>query len=183
MRNWVTSVTETVDVASDGTRTYMSSLNWNHELDGGERVFGPMTLFNKGLYYSVFQYGTAGACQENNTSIYGVDYITPSVKGDPTKPGLLLDPSFPLVQNGQVVAGVAVRQLPSCSSSSASGGSDDFLGYGAMTQSVTTSPGDVQLVFFAGGTQSALSVPGTQTVKLKSPMFPARISSWAPIVE
>jgi hypothetical protein len=147
-----------------------------------------MTLFDRNLYFSTFLEGQAGSCKLGDATIYGEDYLVPANTSDLTKGGKLAPPdssggTYPKVFNEAIVAGVGLRQLPSCSSSTTVGASsDDFLGYGQMMQTTNTVPGGFQLTFFKGSTSTS-SPPGVQTVDLRPPLTPARISSWAPIVE
>ncbi len=188
--NYVASVTEAVTVATDGTRTYKSQLNWRYGWTGGERVLGPLTLFNKTLYYSSFAEG-ADCTDIGASTIWGVDYLQPK---DATllSGGLLAKQAdgssdFKVTEDGAVVAGVALRQLPSCNTNvTNSGGSDSFLGYGNMTQTTTTTPGSFQLVFIKGGSTVGATTTTplvTQTIALPPPKTPTRIDSWAPIIE
>ena len=82
--NYVASVTESVKVASDGTRTFQSKPNWRYAWPqtgspGGERVIGPMTLFNKTLYFSSFLQAepSAASCKIGDSTIWAVDYVKP----------------------------------------------------------------------------------------------------------
>jgi len=189
--NVVASVTEVVKVnASDGTRVFGARPNWVQSFTGGERVLGPLTLFAKKLYYSSFLQGVSANCNDIGTStVWAVDYIQPSSTG--WQAGGLLVPadasgtSFPQVFTDTVISGVGLRQVPSCSSaSSVSDTSGDFLGYGKMTQSTTTTPPTFQLVFNKGGaTATGTDKIAEQTIDIKAPVIPARVAWFAPIIE
>jgi type IV pilus assembly protein PilY1 len=190
-KNYVVSVTEVFDrssaVKSDGSRKYAARLNWREELVGGERVLGPMTLFNRTLYFATYkQNDGADGCSDPGVSrVLSLNYVKPEDKGDAREGGF--PDRAPIENIAGVVAGVGLRQLPSCGSTlSQEDNTDEFLGYGQYTTSTTAStPGKFQLVIQLGGgtgTSTTGTVP-TQVVDLEPPANTVRIDSWAPIVE
>lgn len=182
--NYVTSVTEAVELQADGTKAFRSQFNWREEYTGGKRVLGPMTLFNRNLYYSTFaQSVTAGCTDTGVSSVYAIDYLLPKTTGSPKAGGNPVT-GFPLDFPNVVVSGVGLRQMPSCSSTPSTGASGDaFLGYGSMTTTTTTNPGTFQLVIQKGGASSSATTIATQTIPLAAPKTSVRIDSWAPIIE
>src|SRR5688572_14894067 len=74
MKNFIWSLTE--KTASDRT-TATSQVNWFKALTGGERVVGPMALFNSALYFA--SYAPPGAsdsvCSNGTSKVWGMHYI------------------------------------------------------------------------------------------------------------
>jgi type IV pilus assembly protein PilY1 len=183
--NYVTSVTEVVEPQSDGSKAFKSFFNWREEYKGGKRVLGPMTLFDRTLYYSTFMQTVTSSCTDTGvSSVYAIDYVQPKTAGSPTSGGNPVA-GFPKDFPNVVIAGVGLRQLPSCSSTpSVAAAADAFLGYGTMTTTTTTNPGTFELVIQKGGSSSSTSnTITTQTIQLAAPKTSVRIDSWAPIIE
>lgn len=190
--NYVVSLTETL-VPVMGVPSFQAQLNWRNTYTGGKRVLGPMTLFNKTLYFSTFLQAITSACNDIGTSsVLGLDYIQPITQGTPDNGGKV---NFPQIDYpNAVVAGVGLRQRPSCSSAATSAGAtgaDAFLGYGNIATVQTTKVGQFELVVQLGGqkpsgsgsTGTPTNVPATDTKTLPSINVPVRMDSWAPIIE
>jgi hypothetical protein len=198
--NYVASLTETL-VPVMGVTKFQSQLNWRQEYAGGKRVLGPMTLFNKTLYFSTFLQSITSACNDIGTSsVIGLDYIQPVTPGTPTSGGkvVLAQTDYP----NAVISGVGLRQRPSCSSAASSASAsaaDAFLGYGNITTVSTTKVGQFELVIQLGGkkasggsstgggsgtgTDATSNTPATDTKALPALNVPVRLDSWAPIIE
>ncbi|MBM4361197.1 MAG: hypothetical protein FJ104_00840, partial [Deltaproteobacteria bacterium] len=77
-KNYVVSLREQLPssgVATDGTRKYFTRLNWSQEFTGGERVTGPLTLFNRALYFSTYLEVPSANCTAPGVSrVLGLDY-------------------------------------------------------------------------------------------------------------
>jgi type IV pilus assembly protein PilY1 len=172
---YIASVTETVQSTSSGTQ-FTAQENWRDAFTGGTRVTGPMTLFNKTLYYSTYTPAGGDATCDNlgQSVIYSRPYV------DTTAPV-----AVPSSTSNAVVFGVGLRQLPSCNTVTPDvSSSDAFLGYGKTTTMSVTDPGKFQLVIQLGGAQTAnASAPVTVSFDVSAPNTPVRIDSWAPIIE
>ncbi len=190
--NYVASLTEAVVTSSPGVATFAGQLNWQEELTGGKLVLGPMTLFDKTLYFSTFMQAVTTSCNDIGVgSVWGLDYLLPKTNGSPSSGGQrnLATQDFP----NAIISGVGLRQLPSCSSAASIGASSDaFLDYGTVSTTATTVPGQLELVIQLGGGGSKGSgsggtvTPGTpniKTIPISPPKTPVRIDSWAPIIE
>ncbi|HEX4335100.1 MAG TPA: hypothetical protein VH062_04255 [Polyangiaceae bacterium] len=196
--NYVTSLTEAVSTTA-GNTNFQAQLNWKTEYAGGKRVLGPMSLFNKTLYFSTFLQTITASCNDIGTSqVWGLDYIQSVTPGTPASGPLILLPTidYPNV----VVSGVGLRQRPSCStvgSTTNATSTDAILGYGAVTSVTASKTGAFELVIQKGGakasgagsgsgsgtTSSSNNTIATDTVSLASPKSATRLESWAPIIE
>ncbi len=193
--NYVASLTEAV-VSSAGVTNFQAQLNWTQAYTGGERVLGPMTLFNKNLYFTTFLQSVNLDCTDIGTStVWGLDYIH-TQSGNPGGSDPVVATGFPQSEKNQVVSGLALRQRPSCSSKNAPAAAtstDAILGYGSATATTATKTGQFELVIQkSGGTGNNSAGSGstsvgntvdTTVIKLDSPKAAARLDSWAPIIE
>ncbi|HET9958299.1 MAG TPA: hypothetical protein VFQ61_27580, partial [Polyangiaceae bacterium] len=180
-------------------------VNWFQEMTNGERVVGPMTLFNAQLFFSSYAPpgSTSHACSAGTSKVWGVDYVRPlgfaSQASPPRNRGgeaRLPNPSGGFLQSltaqavagssDAVIFGVSVAQEPTCSTN-VENPQNDFLGYGA-TQAITNiNPGRFQLVMHVGGVENTGAAGDLQanvkTVNLQSPGNATRVDSWAALVE
>ncbi len=192
--NFVTSLTEAVTTDTSGVTHFQSHLNWRQEFDGGKRVLGPMTLFNRTLYFSTFLQTISPGCNDIGTSsVWGLDYL----QSVPSSPAPLPVQNLPTIDYPNVVvSGVGLRQRPSCStvgSAVDATTTDAILGYGAITNVSATKAGAFELVIQKGGGKAgsssgsgSTSSPNTiaqDTIAIDAPRAAARLDSWAPIIE
>lgn len=188
--NYVASLTEVLDRSNPASFVFKSQLNWRESLTSGDRVLGPMTLFDKVLYFSTFQQPLTVACDTALESrIWGLNYLLPL---DPANPklggragGTFANPTDRFLTQPGLVSGVGLRQLPSCTASVAPPTTDtDFLGYGAFTTLTPRDPGQFELVFQKSGvTSSGAPKIETQTIPLRTPQTSVNIEDWAPMIE
>jgi type IV pilus assembly protein PilY1 len=194
--NYVTSLTEVANTDNSGVTHFQARLNWKQEFAGGKRVLGPMTLFNRTLYFSTFMQTISPTCNDIGTSsVWGLDYIL-SVPGTPPQPQ---QNRATIDYANVVVSGVGLRQRPSCSttgSAVAATTTDAILGYGAITSVSATKAGAFELVIQKGGgraagtsgsgsgsTSSSSNTIAQDTIAIDAPRAAARLDSWAPIIE
>jgi type IV pilus assembly protein PilY1 len=184
--NYAASVTEYIANVAGGSKEFWSQINWRQtfSVGTGERVLGPMTLFDRRLYFSTYipPATTSGVCVLGSSKVYGEDYILK--QGAIASAGGLATTGFPIAVDG-IVAGVGLRQLPSCTKNLVTTDStDDFLGYGKSTSMTSSTPGNFELFIQKSGTKGGTptTIP-TQAVAVTSPRIPVRIDSWAPIIE
>ena len=202
-RNYVMSIQEQRAVgASTAGR---AQVKWYQTLTNAQRVTGPMTVFDRTLYFATFQpvVPAAGACTNGGTALlWGMDYLNPNpITGtgglprwcpinrvDPIS-GACLDP---LIQNenpasfypsllGAIIPGVTIRATQSCASFTASPTDPVLSGATGTTFS---------LFFGATATGSGGTATGTpQAARPTSPLVrplprtPANIDSWALVVD
>ena len=201
--NYVWSLTENLD--STGLK-FVSKANWFTKLTGGERVAGPMTLFNSALYFSTFAPEAAGSsnvCRAGTSRVWGVDYLVPRTASDLSKGGKerlpddpnatvinlvqFIDNTSNLIDDGATIFGVGVAQLPTCNSETVLPGSNDYLGHGSLqhTQISNVNPGKFQLVMHTGSAGTSTLGGSTNVVSfdLATPPSMSRIGSWAAALE
>ncbi|HKO47413.1 MAG TPA: hypothetical protein VJV79_06805 [Polyangiaceae bacterium] len=185
---------------------------WVQQLENGERVTGPMSLFNSYLYFSTVTPPAANsACSSTNGArIWGMHYMIPrDGEGTPASPpdrtvggkaAPFIQENFGLpdqfvsdvtllgtnAQSQAVIFGVTVAQVPTCYAVDQV--ADAFLGSGSRISDVN--PGKFQLVIQtgaatlgAGGKAEAAAPAGASTIPLPKLAVPARIEGWASIVE
>ncbi len=197
--NFVWSLTETV--AADGSLG--SKANWYTRFENGERVAGPISLFNGSLFFSTFQpeTSTSQVCNTGNSRVWGVDYLIPKTATDPSDGGAPRIPEDPeattpifaqfisaattsLIEQGATIFGVGVTQLPSCNEVD-TGFADPYLGSGTHRSISNVNPGKFQLVMHTGtaGASTGGGKTNTLSFDLPSPPAIATIDSWAALVE
>jgi len=194
----------------DANQVYFADLFWTEQLLGGERVTGPMSLFNSYLYFSTVTPPAANAActSTNGARVWGMHYIvprdgpgTPAVPAVRTVGGLaapflatygttaqfvtdtaLLGTS---AQNQAVIFGVAVAEVPTCYQIDSV--PDSYLGSASQLSHIN--PGKTQLLIQTGsatlgtGGKADVSTSGSSAINLTVAATPAHIDSWASIVE
>jgi type IV pilus assembly protein PilY1 len=160
----------------------------------GERVSGPMTVFDGTLYFTTYYAGTsASGCSPGQAKLWGFDFIAPQ---DPTSISTLseggkrnpliscpsvpedwLDPGVACGQiQSAVIPGVAVLATPACAAQATT-----TAGGVTHTSLSNVAQGSFSLVANIGATGST---PGTQFQQgLANPVAPTVIDSWASVVE
>ncbi|WP_437800876.1 hypothetical protein [Sorangium sp. So ce693] len=174
-------------------RPHNSSLrfseNWVVPLMGGQRVTGPISLFNGCAYFATFTPVAPGTytCADGRGSIWGVDYLF----GAPGTPAALPngclvphDPNerFEDQSPGTIVFGVAVTQKPTCTDTG------EYIDpyFGPQTIVRQSTPPEYQLVFHTGAAGDADAQGGatrTSTRTLQRPRKVVKIDSWATLIE
>jgi type IV pilus assembly protein PilY1 len=211
MKNYVWSLTEEPVLFANGdVDSFKSKVNWYRELTGGERVTGPLVLFNSSLFFSTFKPPAAGSpvCSVGTSAVWGMHYLTgplgaggvpaKNVGGAPTQAlggQLFILASNLLGQDNAAIFGVSLAQTPTCSTSDDSE-IDQYLGYGTGRAITEVTPGTFQLVMHTGsvgpsaggGPVSGVSSPSGSdanavAIDLPTPPTSSRIDSWAAIVE
>jgi len=185
-----------------GPKTMTSSSNG---FDPGERVSGPMTVFNGTAYFSTYAaaQGTQ-SCSSGDARVWGRDFVLPAVNcGTTCQPSdlqqggkirLPLPPSAqPYVQPdqvtgsgvpaGAVIPGVSILNTPACAS----------LGNPSADQYVFGASHAAPANFTAGGFSlfsqvgksggSGGTAAGTMQINLQTPISPTAVDSWAPVLE
>ena len=199
--NWVWSFTELPDAThSSPIPPYSEQAAWYVQLTNGERVSGPMTLFNSVLYFSSFAPGSpsSNVCSAGVSRLWGVDYITAATTGTPSSGPVArlekLDTSGNVIAgqfvtnqslgDGTIVFGVGVTQKPSCADTS-TGTTDPYIGAGTHYGFSSMSSGQFQLVVQTGwgGKSVNNAITKTMTRQMASPPSLTRIDSWAAVVD
>jgi type IV pilus assembly protein PilY1 len=192
--NRVISLTEQLKENNE----FAAHVNWIHELEAGDRVTGPMVLFNRGLYYSVSRppETTGSACDVGRSKVYGTNYIESADFEDARANGDDPDPttgpapapnqaSLVIASQPGLVFGLSLEAEPTCASEEETVTSNDSFGYGEVRTSRTVKPGKYYLTFDASGNNSPAGSRGVLEVReeLESPRLPVTFSSWAAVYE
>ncbi len=175
----------------------------------GERVSGPMTVFNGTLYFSTYAAAssTTLSCSAGAARLWGWDFVQPhdtSCTSDPTQTCLRGDggvrelqpptpaPDFvdPVVTNGApqgaVIPGVSIQATPACGALAQSGASDPYVAGASHAGTTAYTAGSYSLVAQVGakgGTSSNGAATQTINTPLAMPSTPTVISSWAAVLE
>ena len=93
MTNYLWSLTEK-RVGSN----FKAHVNWSQPFNGGQRVTGPMAVFNQAIYFSTFAPTAAtdnDACQVGTSLVWGMHYINNATTGEGGEGMLPLTPDNP----------------------------------------------------------------------------------------
>jgi type IV pilus assembly protein PilY1 len=182
MNTRVWSITETRNPV---VNSFQTKSNWNFDFTEGERVTGPMGIFDSVAYFSTFSPHPAGSpvCSYGVSKIWALDYQT----GAARFPNGTSPPKQYETAENTIIAGVAVTKTPSCDTVATS--SDPYLGSHSYVSSADA--GVYQLVWQKGpgaGITSNNAVKtdtftGIQSMNLQAPRQSTRIDSWATIIE
>jgi type IV pilus assembly protein PilY1 len=157
-------------------------------LQAGERVSGPMTVFNSTLFFATYYAGNATTgCNSGRAKIWGFDFTAPQDPTDLSKGGnrILTTNAFqdwvdPGVSPGNpqtaVVPGVAILATPACAQVS----TNTVAGITQTTFS-NAAAGSFSLVFNIGAKPGAGATQGS--IAQNPPVAMAQVSSWASVLE
>jgi len=191
--NYVYSLTEKANAAHTG---FATKVNWYYEFTGGERVVGPMVLFNSQLYFGSYLAGSASdVCAMGTSKIWGMNYVTPENASTISLGGKTVfintPPNTPpqLVKSftSTIAFGPQVMQQPSCATEVDTLLGDGLVGFGHQVSLSNIQTGGFQLVFQTGSNTTGSKVQGAsvgvQTIDLPPPPALSTVSAWASIVE
>lgn len=198
-QNRVVSLTETVnyDPATGVELSVALRVNWEVDLDPGEQVTGPLSVFNERVYWGSFhsENDDVNSCNYGSSRLWGVHYLEedppnsldplPSltdIGGNPTK--YLDETDNPDLENA-LVMGLTVVQRPACDTIAAEN-RDDWVQGSRSVQSVTaSSPPVYELVGLLSGvnvTGAGGGSIGQISETLESPSPVVRHQGFAPTV-
>jgi len=174
-------------------------------LTGGERVTGPMTVFDDTFYFATFlppnPASSALVCNAGIPKLWGPDFeipnptcgVGPNEGQGPTgcggEPRDYLPNGYvanPPDANGTpttnvVIPGVAVAVTPSCTTTSAAA-TDPYTG-GMHTGTTGTTAGSYSLVAQIGGKNKTTNATNTLSRTLLAPNATTMVDSWATLSE
>ncbi len=155
----------------------------------GERVSGPIQLFDSTLYFTTYAPIIAG-CGAGTAKIWGIDYLTGAAAGvDLNGDGTPDGKSVPV--GGSVIFGAQLTRVPGCfATNTSNSGADSWLAGNYSTQTKTTTA-QYQISFNGGSSTSGVtnwSNQGSATtnnlhVQVKTPKALLKIHSWATVSE
>jgi type IV pilus assembly protein PilY1 len=180
----VYSLTDLVNSTRTSTSTHV---NWMKSFPNGERVVGPMVLFNRFLYFATYRPPDASAaeCSNGTSYVWQASYLDRKDKNDSSQGPLVL---AQLAQFDAVTAGVAGVQDPDCSTVADDIAGDALLGFGHEISLTQINTGSFKLVYHTGnlrgqpGDNSGAAV-GVGETTLPPPPSSSTIESWASITE
>ncbi|MCC7535823.1 MAG: hypothetical protein IT379_06405 [Deltaproteobacteria bacterium] len=202
--NRIASITELPTYNATGAITSIRAReNWRIQLAAGERLTGPIELFNNAVYFGTFNASSAtDLCDFGEGSVWGVDYrLASNVTGGHALPKQRLPlgaftrctltetPSA----NGEVrcvsagdnsvVFGVGITQRPTCIR-----GTDETIpGLGSRFRVQEVGGGNFDLVIQTGrggaGAPAGGWITNTTTVPLQVPTAFSRVDSWYSLIE
>lgn len=179
-------------------------------LRAGERVSGPMTVFNGTLYFATYAAASSSAttCSSGDARLYGWDFVLPQdTTCSPTDDSvpcsrnlggvreLQIPPAVPpdfidasgsgLAPAGAVLPGVAIQATAACGSISAAA-NDPYVAGGTHRSLSNVTPQTYSLIASVGA-NNATGLNNTATpqvqISLTTPSSPTVISSWASVLE
>jgi type IV pilus assembly protein PilY1 len=182
--NWYQPLKNNLTVSCDTT----------HNLVNGERVTGPMSVFDGTLYLATFQPAATASCSVGAPFIWGVDYITASTPGTPGSgpaPKLnnrtlqTVDPTGGNQNSpyyNHLIPGVSIQAQPACAT--AGSGTDQYVAGATHVSTSNVTAGGYQLMAQVGtkGTTGNTAVQ-TFTLNLPTPQTATVIDSWAAVIE
>lgn len=187
--NYLYSLSE--KLSTDGSPKLRSFPNWYLSYVNGERVSGPMAVYDGILYFATFAAAEqTSICTGGIPKVWGRDFITPEDLSDLSKGGLkrlnpaaaspvpdYIDPGF----TGKIIPGVSINVTPTCADTSVS--TQDPYVPGASHYAVSNvNAGSPSLLAQVGG-QDANGRPLKLEVSLPKPRTPTSVDSWAAVVE
>jgi type IV pilus assembly protein PilY1 len=199
--DYVYSVSEKVQGSPAKLR---AQVNWwigPPTFQAGERVSGPMTVFDGVFYFATYAAASGSqSCTSGHARLWGRDFIAPQDTGDLSKGGIprlqapqgqpqqnplptFIQPSdYDVTLLGKVIPGVSIKATPACGSLGLPG--PDSYVYGAQHAATQNfSAGSYSLFTQVGmkGTSGATTRQFEETVP--TPVSPTVIDSWAAVLE
>jgi len=183
----ITGMLYSLTELSNSTRTSASTqVNWMKAFANGERVVGPMVLFNGWLYFATYRPPDASTaeCSSGTSYVWQASYLDRKVKSDSSQGPLVLSQ---LAQFDAVTAGVAGMQDPDCSTVFDNALGDAILGFGHQISLTQISTGNFKLVYHTGNLKQSSDTSGAAVgvgeVTLPPPPTFSSVESWASITE
>lgn len=207
---YVYSITEQVQGAPAKLR---ANVNWwlgpagnqtvgstQTNFQAGERVSGPMLVFNGVLYFSTYvaPAATSATCTSGQAFLYGMDFVNPYSGGTGEGGVRMLAPPPPAAQPapnaypfnvtpttpaGAVIPGVSILATPACSGLGAAT-SDPYVAGATHQMPQNFTAGGFSL-FTQVGAKGNTGISATQQfqMNLPPPASPTTIDSWAAVLE
>lgn len=186
--NYLYSVSEVL--ANSGTKL-RARTNWYLPFINGERVSGPMAVYDGILYFSTFAAAEATQiCSGGLPKVWGRDFVTAEDTNDLSKGGVkrlnpaaatpvpdYIDPGF----TGKIIPGVSINVTPTCANTSVAEQDPYIPGSSHYTVS-NVNAGSPSLLAQVGG-QDAQGRPLKLEISLPKPRTPTSVDSWASVVE
>ncbi|HEY4014374.1 MAG TPA: hypothetical protein VGM06_13615 [Polyangiaceae bacterium] len=193
------SITETV---SGNPLKPRATVNWWLDPStvtgaAGERVSGPMTVFDGVLYFATYAAAPTGtqACTSGNGRIWGLDFVAPvdvntlKLGGLPRlnpPPATHVDYVQPdesdTTLQGVVIPGVSINGTPACASTTQ--GTDSYVAGATQHSTISNFNAGSYSVYSQLGAQGSNGSATRQfSLSVPPPVSPTAIDSWAAVLE
>jgi type IV pilus assembly protein PilY1 len=207
--NYLIAIREIPQVDQSGARVYRAynynaagsytAFNtWRHAMTNGERVSGPMVVFDRTIYYATWAPAANLICGANGgeSRIYGRDYLAiPSVAPIPAPcsagqahcggqvklaSAYITAQSIDPLAAGKLVPGLALQASPACADTQTQ---TDYYTGNSYTSMTSYTPSKYSI--FASVGTAAPSGPGPLTINVNVPQpnTTVRLSSWAAVID
>jgi type IV pilus assembly protein PilY1 len=193
-KNFIWSIQETRPTGTaDPPR---AKVKWVEELNDGERVTGPMTVFDRTLYFATFspKVPAAGQCDDGGTGkVWGLHYYEPDPTNGGGKPmwcanvdassGACLSASLVKNENitsGHIISGVTLRANQACADITQNTDEWNSTAFSAFT------PSQFYLSFGVGQATGNVNAPPSATLQRRQrplPRMSTRIDAWALVID
>ncbi len=202
--HFVYSVTEKVQGSPAKLR---ASVNWwlnpaTATGATGERVSGPMTVFNGVLYFATYAAAAPGTqtCNSGAARLWGRDFVAPDDPNTLSKGGLrILEPpagqpqtnppplwvqpsDYDATLAGAVIPGVSIKATPACASLGTSA-ADSYVAGAMHSPPQDFAAGQYSLFTQIGSKGTGGSNTRTFDSPVPTPVAPTMIDSWAAVLE
>lgn len=195
-KNYVWSILEKRPTGTSGPR---AQTQWRETLSDGERVTGPMTVFDRTLYFASFAPAVpaANACDQAGTArLWGLNYFVSDGSGSPpgalpmwcgsvSTAGICTSTSLTKYENapasiaGYLIPGITLRPTQACSTIA-------DLGDGTGTGFSSMTPSSFQLSYGVGVPRGTTGFPpSAKTVSSTRPLprVATTVNAWALVVD
>jgi len=198
--NYVYSMTEQISFA-DTPPLLRATPNWWVRLPNtGERVTGPMAVFDGVLYFATFVPPTGNVCAKGVPHLYGWDFTQAADTTDLTKGGIprlnplnaspmpaFYDPVSDPNRNpddfaGKIIPGVTINVTPTCADTSRST-TDPYVSGKVTHYFADNMTSSAPSLFAEVGGSSTTGAPLSIKVDLPRPVTATTVDSWAAVVE
>jgi type IV pilus assembly protein PilY1 len=193
LKSRVWSVTE--EAVAGGSKNFQVESNWvirqnalnPEDLEPGEKVAGPITVFDEVAYFSTFTPPPASdACTVGSGRVWGVRFVdTDTSNGNKVADPALndpLNPDYKLDLGDDVTPfGVAVTEEPACFEAVTV--TDDYVGQHWVASRSQPPVFKLRFNTGVGGSASSGSAVNTSEISINQPRVTVRVDSWASIVE
>lgn len=194
-RNYVWSIRETRPGAGAPP---IGSVQWFLRLNNGERVTGPMVVFERSLYLATFEpripVGAANCSSAGVARLWGLDYLTPGTGaglGGAARWCSLASLGADGVCSGgyvrnedisnQVIPGVSLRATQACGELNNLADESGGTGYAQF------SPSQYNLFFgigkASGASGAASTIAARQSIRLPIPRTSSKVDAWSFIID
>jgi type IV pilus assembly protein PilY1 len=191
--NFVYSITEKLTSETPAPKM-RATPNWFMQFDSGERVTGPMAVYDSVLYFATYAPAAATeVCGGGTAKLWGRDFVIPRETSDLSRGGVPRfkpDPSATTIPEfftppgvdfaGKIIPGVSINITPTCTVLASS---PDAYIPGAQHYAVSDMKAGTPSLLAQVGGQSSTGQPLRYEAPVPRPSTPTTVDSWATVVE